>query len=73
MARQWLTLEAMGELKLYGMRGAYDEILATAVKRQHEPQRVVGDLLGGRDQREAGAVDQVPDDGRQAAAGQGHR
>jgi hypothetical protein len=24
------VLEAMGELKLYGMRGAYDEILATA-------------------------------------------
>ena len=39
-------LDAMGELKLYGMRGAYDEIVATAVKRQHEPQRVVGDLLG---------------------------
>ena len=36
----------MGELKLYGMRGAYDEIVATAVKRQHEPQQVVGDLLG---------------------------
>jgi len=39
-------LEAMGALKLYGMRSAYDEIVATAVKRQHEPQRVVGDLLG---------------------------
>ena len=39
------VLDAMGELKLYGMRGAYDEILATAVKRQHEPQRVVGALL----------------------------
>ena len=38
-------LEAMGDLKLYGMRGAYDEIVAVAVKRQHEPQRVVGDLL----------------------------
>ena len=24
---------------------AYDEIIATAVKRQHEPQRIVGDLL----------------------------
>ncbi len=24
---------------------AYDEIISTAVKRQHEPQRVVGDLL----------------------------
>ena len=38
-------LEAMGGLKLYGMRGAYDEIVTTAVKRQHEPQRVIGDLL----------------------------
>jgi DNA replication protein DnaC len=38
-------LEAMGGLKLYGMRAAYDEIVATAVKRQHEPQKVVGDLL----------------------------
>jgi DNA replication protein DnaC len=26
-------------------KAAYDEIVATAVKRQHEPQRVVGDLL----------------------------
>jgi hypothetical protein len=38
-------LAAMGGLKLFGMRSAYDEIVATAVKRQHEPQRVVGDLL----------------------------
>ena len=35
----------MGELKLYGMKAAFDEIIATAVKRQHEPQHVVGDLL----------------------------
>lgn len=34
-----------GPLKLYGMKAAYDEILTTAVKRQHEPQRVIGDLL----------------------------
>jgi DNA replication protein DnaC len=27
------------------MRSAYDETLATAVKRKHEPQRFVGDLL----------------------------
>ena len=39
------VLGAMGELKLFGMRGAYDEIVATAVKRQHEPQRVIADLL----------------------------
>ena len=35
----------MGELKLFGMKAAYDETLATALKRQHEPQRFVGDLL----------------------------
>ncbi|MGF1605466.1 MAG: IS21-like element helper ATPase IstB [Rhodothalassiaceae bacterium] len=39
------VLDAMGKLKLYGMRTAYDEILTTAVKRQHEPQQIIGDLL----------------------------
>jgi DNA replication protein DnaC len=37
--------ELMDELKLYGMKAAFDEIMATAVKRQHEPQRIIGDLL----------------------------
>ena len=27
------------------MKSAFDEIIAVAVKRQHEPQRIVGDLL----------------------------
>jgi len=27
------------------MRTAYDEIITTAVKRQHEPQQIIGDLL----------------------------
>jgi DNA replication protein DnaC len=38
-------LGAMGELKLYGMKAAFDEIVSAAVKRQYEPSRVVGDLL----------------------------
>ncbi len=38
-------LTAMAELKLYGMKTAYDEIIGTAIKRQHEPARIVGDLL----------------------------
>ena len=37
--------DLMNELKLYGMKAAFDEIMATAVKRQHETQRIVGDLL----------------------------
>jgi len=39
------VLDMMGELKLFGMKGAYDETLASAIKRKHEPQRLVGDLL----------------------------
>jgi DNA replication protein DnaC len=38
-------LAAMGGLKLFGMRTAYDEIVAVAIKRQHEPPRIIGDLL----------------------------
>ncbi len=37
--------ELMSELKLYGMKAAFDEIMATAIKRQHAPQRIIGDLL----------------------------
>jgi DNA replication protein DnaC len=39
------VLDMMSSLKLYGMRNAYDETLVTALKRKHEPQRFVGDLL----------------------------
>src|SRR5438445_11686793 len=39
------VLELMAKLKLYGMRAAYDEVMTTGIKRQHEPQRIVGDLL----------------------------
>lgn len=39
------ALDAMGKLKLYDMRAAYDEIITTAVKRQHESQQIIGDLL----------------------------
>ncbi|SFK91899.1 IstB-like ATP binding protein [Methylocapsa palsarum] len=35
----------MGELKLFGMRSAYDEVMSTGIKRQHEPPQIVGDLL----------------------------
>jgi hypothetical protein len=35
----------MATLKLYGLRSAYDEVMATAIKRQHEPPSIVGNLL----------------------------
>ena len=34
-------LELMAKLKLYGMRAAYDEVMASGIKRQHEPPRIV--------------------------------
>ncbi len=39
------VLDLMSTLKLYGMRSAYDEVMANGIKRQHEPPRIVGDLL----------------------------
>ena len=45
MMERSAIMTTMGDLKLFGMRAAYDEIVASAVKRQHEPQRVVSDLL----------------------------
>ncbi len=38
-------LELMSRLKLFGMRAAYDEVMASGIKRRHEPPRIVGDLL----------------------------
>src|SRR5690348_4030974 len=38
-------LAAMDTLKLYGMKGAFDAVITAAVKRSHEPQTIVGDLL----------------------------
>jgi DNA replication protein DnaC len=39
------VLELLAELKLYGIRAAFDEIIATGIKRQHPVQQIVGDLL----------------------------
>src|ERR1700726_1068554 len=39
------VLELMSTLKLFGMRAAYDEVMASGIKRRHEPPRIVGDLL----------------------------
>ncbi len=38
-------MEMMAELKLLGMRLAFDEVLANGVKRQHPAQQIIGDLL----------------------------
>jgi DNA replication protein DnaC len=39
------VLDLMGQLKLAGMRAAYDEIAAAGVNRKHPIVRIVGDLL----------------------------
>ncbi|MSP48606.1 MAG: ATPase [Alphaproteobacteria bacterium] len=38
-------LDLMAELKLFGMQGAFDEVVANGLKRKHDPQRIFGDLL----------------------------
>src|SRR5437016_2797732 len=38
-------LELMSRLKLFGMRAAYDEVMAIGIKRRYEPPRIVGELL----------------------------
>ena len=38
-------LEMMATLQLSGMRAAYDEIVATGIKRQHSVERIIGALL----------------------------
>src|SRR5271165_5073424 len=64
------VLELMSRLKLYGMRAAYDEVMATAIKRRHEPPRIVGDLLAAEIAEKQGALDQISADHCQIAAGQ---
>jgi DNA replication protein DnaC len=39
------VLGLMTQLKLYGMRAAYDEVMTAGIKRRHEPPRILGDLL----------------------------
>ncbi len=36
------VLELMSTLKLFGMRAAYDEVMATGINRRHKPPRIVG-------------------------------
>ena len=38
-------LEMMGTLRLFGMRAAFDEVIADGLKRQHPVQQMVGALL----------------------------
>src|SRR3712207_9294676 len=41
-------LDLMAKLKLRGMRAAFDEVITLGAKRQHSPERVVGDLLAAQ-------------------------
>jgi DNA replication protein DnaC len=38
-------IEMMRALKLAGMRAAFDELVATGIKRQHSAVQIIGDLL----------------------------
>ena len=41
-------LDLMVKLRLRGMRAAFDEVVTLAAKRQHTPERVVGELLAAQ-------------------------
>jgi DNA replication protein DnaC len=45
MMERTQIFDLMGELKLFGMRSAYDDVMTTGIKRQHEPPQIIGDLL----------------------------
>ena len=44
-------LDLMNELKLFGMKAAFDEVLANGLERQHPVQQIIGDLLARRSPR----------------------
>ena len=64
--------ELMGELKLYGMRLAYDEVMTTGIKASARAAANCRRIAQGRDRREAGTFDQISAHHRQAAVGQRH-
>lgn len=51
------------------MKAAFDQIVGAAVKRQHEPQRVIGDFIAA--EIAGSRRGQVPDHAGKAAAGEG--
>ena len=58
------VLAMMTALKLSGMRAAYDDILADGLKRRHPVAPDRRRTAAGRDRRQDGALDQIPDDER---------
>jgi DNA replication protein DnaC len=39
------VLHMLDQLKLFGMRAAFDEVLAAGLKRRHSLQQIIGELL----------------------------
>ena len=67
------VLDMMGELKLFGMKGAYDESWPPRSSASTNRSGLWAICSRPRSAREAGALDQIPADHRQAAARQGCR
>jgi hypothetical protein len=64
-------IEMMRELKLAGMRAAFDEILANGLKRQHSIPQIIGDLLQAEIAEKQARSIKYQVANRPAAAGQG--
>jgi DNA replication protein DnaC len=39
------VLDMLDQLKLFGMRAAFDDVLATGLKRRHSVPQIIGELL----------------------------
>ena len=64
--------DLMNELKLFGMRSAYDDVMAAGIKRQHEPPQIVSDLLQAEIAEKQARSIKYSDGHRQAPSGKGH-
>ena len=64
-------LDMMDELKLSGMRAAFDEVLHHGVQRHHTAEQIVGDLLAAEIAEKQARSDPLPGCRGQAAACQG--
>ena len=72
MERQEI-LEAMDELKLYGMRASFDEVAGKGLTRRAELYPLLASLLRAERTHRPGQIDQLPDQRRQVPGLEGHR
>ena len=64
-------LDAMSELKLYGMRASFDEIAGKGLVRRDEIYPLIASLIRAETHAPAGPLDQLPHQWRQVPGAEG--